>query len=197
VGCVYSTDYGVTATGEFRVRMPLRLCSVHFEAVALEPFYRDPCPNGTLADDGVNCTSSNATASARNATNTTAAPTIFNVQLNLFVPSTTWETNDYIRIVADVGEPEAVVLFSTQGVDLDNCTAVAEACARYVPMTQYTDPETEKVTQSFWGSTFFCDPDEELVPTCLVENSWCVAVAFRRLHMSTDLARALSGAGPR
>ena len=197
VGCVYSTDYGVTATGEFRVRMPLRLCSVHFEAVALEPFYRDPCPNGTLADDGVNCTSSNATASARNATNTTAAPTIFNVQLNLFVPSTTWETNDYIHIVADVGEPEPVVLFSTQGVDLDNCTAVAEACARYVPMTSYTDPETEKVTQSFWGSTFFCDPDEELVPTCLVENSWCVAVAFRRLHMSTDLARALSGAGPR
>ena len=238
-GCDYSADYGVTASEDFRIRMPLRLCSVLFAMVSLETFYPDPCPNGTLAADGVNCTSTAASctgtatevpasctgtasdgattcdlddgtdgsavcaagctdtpattpmcdldeatdnsavcpdgciesmASAPNATNATAAPITFNVQLNVFVPSTTWESNDYIHIVAEVGS-DTVTLFSTQGIDLDNCTAVAAACARYVPMTSYTDPKTEKISHFFWGSTFYCDADET-VPTCLRENSW-------------------------
>ena len=240
-GCEFSPDYGIMASENFRIRMPLRLCSVHFAMVALEPFYPDPCPNGTLAADGVNCTSEGPTctgtatevpasctgtasdgtttcdlddstdgsaacaagctetaattpacdldeatdssaecpdgctdsrleAEHMNATNATATPTTFNVQLNVFVPSTTWEINDYIHIVAEVGS-DTVTLFSTQGVDLDNCTAVAETCAKYVPMTSYVDPKTEKISHFFWGTTFHCDA-EGTIPTCLRENAW-------------------------
>jgi hypothetical protein len=240
-GCEFSPDYGIMSSENFRIRMPLRLCSVHFAMVALEPFYPDPCPNGTLAADGVNCTSEGPTctgtatevpasctgtasdgtttcdlddstdgsaacaagctetaattpacdldeatdssaecpdgctdsrleAEHMNATNATATPTTFNVQLNVFVPSTTWEINDYIHIVAEVGS-DTVTLFSTQGVDLDNCTAVAETCAKYVPMTSYVDPKTEKISHFFWGTTFHCDA-EGTIPTCLRENAW-------------------------
>ena len=249
-GCEFSPDYGIMSSENFRIRMPLRLCSVHFAMVALEPFYPDPCPNGTLAADGVNCTSEGPTctgtatevpasctgtasdgtttcdlddstdgsaacaagctetaattpacdldeatdssaecpdgctdsrleAEHMNATNATATPTTFNVQLNVFVPSTTWEINDYIHIVAEVGS-DTVTLFSTQGVDLDNCTAVAETCAKYVPMTSYVDPKTEKISHFFWGTTFHCDA-EGTIPTCLRENAWYEHALLRQL----------------
>ena len=43
------------------------------------------------------------------------APSTYAVQVNLFVGSTTWEPNDFIRIWAEVDEnPEPVILFSTQ-----------------------------------------------------------------------------------
>ena len=244
-GCDFSPDYGIMPSEDFRIRMPLRLCSVHFAMVDLEPLYPNPCPNGTVAADGVNCTSTTPTPSCTGtatevpasctgtasdgtstcdldsstdgsgacaagctqtpattptcdldestdnsaacpdgctdsrleveqmnatSTNATASPITFNVQLNAFVPSTTWELNDYIHIVADVGS-NTVTLFSTQGIDLDNCTAVAAACEKYVPMTSYTDPKTERVSRFFWGSTFYCDADKT-IPTCLRENSW-------------------------
>ncbi len=186
-GCMFSSDFGVTAQENFMIRSPLTLCSVKLGNVALDDFYFDPCPNGTLAPDGVNCTSiysnnvTNATsmATVMNSTNSTAnatyaaqSATVFNVQVNLFVPSSTWESTDYIQILADVGESKPVILFSTHGYDLDNCSAVAVACSKYVPTTSSIDPKTERETTFFWGSTWYCDA-EKTVPTCINENAWC------------------------
>ena len=63
------------------------------------------------------------------------------------------------------------MLFSTQGNDIDNCTAMAVACEDYVSMSSYTDPKTEKTRRFFWGSTQYCDAEDE-VPTCVFESQW-------------------------